>query len=188
MTTKSQDVVVALKLSLHGLTTSYASLAKSIGMSVSETHAAVRRLAEARLFDPVRQTIDSAALRLFLVHGVPHAFPAHPQHIIRGMPTAWAAPLNIHLPAPAGAQPPVWPDPEGTTEGAFVEPLYPSVPRAARFDGALYELLALIDVLRLGRFQEKTRVAREIALRLGDSPQDLPDIPPASDSMPAHLL
>lgn len=166
MAIKPQDVVVALKLSLAGARHSYADLASALGMSASEVHAAVRRLGEANLIDPDTKDIRREALRNFLVHGVPYAFSARPKEITRGMPTAWAAPiLSGKISAPE-QMPPVWPDPEGQVQGVAVEPLYGSVPGAARRDPKLYDLLALVDALRVGRARERRLAEEEITQRL----------------------
>ena len=49
MALKSQDVVVALKLCLGGSALPYADLSTQLGISVSEVHAAVKRLEEGGL-------------------------------------------------------------------------------------------------------------------------------------------
>lgn len=166
MFTKPQDIVVALKLSLGKPRPSYAELADELGMSASEVHAAVRRLGEAQLLDPQTKEIRREALGKFLVHGVPHAFPARPKEVTRGMPTAWAAPAMVRKFSASEQMPPVWPDPEGKVQGAAVRPLYSSVPHAARRDPELYDLLALVDALRLGRARERTLAEKEITARL----------------------
>lgn len=166
MFTKAQDIVVALKLSLGDSLPSYAELGQSLGMSASEVHAAVRRLQEARLLDPETKQVRAEALRNFLVHGVPYAFPASPKAVTRGMPTAWAAPAMAGKISAADQMPPVWPDPEGKVQGAAVQPLYPSVPGAARRDPDLYRLLALTDALRIGRARERALAEQELGQRL----------------------
>ena len=166
MVTKPQDVVVALKLSLDGARSSYADLSQELGMSASEVHAAVRRLGEANLIDPETKEIRREALRKFLVHGVPYAFPARPKEVTRGMPTAWAAPVLSGKISASEQIPPVWPDPEGKVQGAAVQPLYGSVPGAARRDPALYDLLALVDALRFGRARERSLAEKEITHRM----------------------
>ena len=166
MFTKSQDIVIALKLCLGGARRSYAELGQELGMSASEVHAAVRRLGEARLVDPETQEIRRAALRNFLVHGVPYSFPASPKEVTRGMPTAWAAPVLSGKISASEQIPPVWPDPEGSVQGASVQPLYGSVPGAARRDPALYDLLALVDALRIGRARERNLAEKELTHRL----------------------
>ena len=141
MVTKPQDIVVALKLTVDADHSSYAGMGKALGMSASEVHAAVRRLVEARLIDPETKKVRLVALRNFLVHGLPYAFPAIPKEITRGMPTAWASPAMSGKISSSEQLPPVWPDPEGRVQGASVQPLYPSVPGAARRDPKLYDLL-----------------------------------------------
>lgn len=135
-------------------------------MSASEVHAAVRRLGEANLLDPESKEIRREALRNFLVHGVPYAFPASPKEVTRGMPTAWAAPVLSGKISASEQIPPVWPDPDGNVQGAAVQPLYGSVPGAARRDAALYDLLALVDALRIGRARERSFAEEEITRRL----------------------
>jgi len=166
MITKPQDVVVALKLALGRDDMSYAALGRDLGLSASEVHAAVRRLAEARLLDPETKRVRLEAFRNFLVHGVPYAFPASPKAVTRGIPTAWAAPVLSGQISAADQLPPVWPDPEGKVQGAAVQPLYASVPGAARRDPALYDLLALVDALRIGRARERALAEKEIGERL----------------------
>ena len=166
MFTKPQDIVVALKLCLGLVQQSYADLGRSLGMSASEVHAAVRRLAEARLLDPETKEVRREALLNFLVHGVPFAFPANPKEVTRGMPTAWAAPAMSGKFSASEQIPPVWPDPDGRVQGAAVQPLYASVPGAARRDPALYDLLALVDAMRIGRARERNLAEKEIAQRL----------------------
>ena len=166
MRTKPQDVVVALKMALGSIDRSYAAMGKDLGMSASEVHAAVRRLIEARLLDPDTKQVRLEAFRNFLVHGVPYAFPAKPKAITRGMPTAWAAPLLAGKISSSDRMPPVWPDPEGKVQGAAVQPLYASVPGAARRDSELYQLLALVDALRIGRARERALAEKEIGQRL----------------------
>lgn len=166
MVTKPQDVVVALKLCLEGVRRSYADLGQELGMSASEVHAAVRRLGDAHLVDPETREVRREALRNFLVHGVPHAYPASPKEVTRGIPTAWAAPVLSGKLSESEQIPPVWPDPDGRVQGVAVQPLYGSVPLAARRDPALYDLLALVDALRIGRARERSLAEKEINHRL----------------------
>lgn len=156
MELKPQDVLVALKLAAGGAWTgTYAALAGQVGISASEVHAAVRRLAEARLVNADDKQVRRQSLRNFLVHGLPHVFPAKPKEVTRGFPTAWAAPGFSGSGTSQDRLPPVWPDPEGDTQGVAVKPLYRSAALAARRDSKLYQLLAAVDSLRLGRARER---------------------------------
>jgi len=165
---KSQDVVVLLKWLCHSGTKNYADLAEELGMSVGEVHGATQRAAEAGLFDLESKRPRIQALKEYVVHGVKYAFPALRGAPTRGMPTSYAAsPLKEHFAQDeARALPPVWPDPEGKARGYALEPLFRSVPYAARRDRQLYELLALIDALREGRARERNVAANELGRRL----------------------
>jgi DNA-binding Lrp family transcriptional regulator len=166
MFTKPQDVVVALRFSMGADGLSYAELGTELGMSASEVHAAVRRLQDARLLEPDSRRVRVEALRNFLVHGVPYSFPAKPGSLTRGLPTSWAAPAFGGRIDASGQLPPVWPDPDGSVQGPAIQPLYPSVPGAARRLPELYDLLALVDALRTGRARERAMAETEIGERL----------------------
>lgn len=158
MVLKPQDLLVLLKLVALGAETwSYASLAADLGMSPSEVHAAVKRALAARLAAGIEGTIFPLlpALGEFIAHGVPYVFIPERGGPTRGIPTAYAArPLREFF-VDSGELPPVWPDPLGETRGLAFSPLYPAVPRAARADPKLYELLALVDAVRDGRARER---------------------------------
>jgi len=164
--TKPQDIIVALKICLSGMDGSFAARASELGLSASEVHAACSRLTEARLLDPDTRKIRRKAFLAFLVHGVPFAFPAQPREVTRGVPTAWAAPVMAGKVATDETVVPVWPDPDGLRQGVAIEPLYRSVPFAAKNDPALYDLLALVDALRIGRARERAIAERELQRRL----------------------
>ena len=168
--TKPQDIVVALKLCLSGEGKSFAVLAAELGMSASEVHGSFGRLTEARLLDPDTRKIRHKALKEFLCYGVPYAFPVQLRESTRGIPTAWAAPAMAGKVAVTENEVPVWPEPDGTRKGLAVEPLYSSVPVAAKNDPALYDLLALVDVLRIGRARERAIAEKEIDKRLNHKP------------------
>ena len=134
-------------------------------MSASEVHAAVRRLAEAGLIDAVPRSPRRGPLLEYLVHGVRYAFPAKRGTLTRGIPTSYAAaPLSEEF--ASEDLPPVWPDPEGKVRGYALEPLYSSVPQAAKNDPQLYQLLALVDAIRDGRARERQRAVEELKKQL----------------------
>jgi DNA-binding Lrp family transcriptional regulator len=166
MELKPQDVVVALKLCIVKMPESYAALGKALAISASEVHAAVRRLIEAGLADSHSKSIHRAKLRDFIVHGVPYAFPVKAKEITRGMPTAWGAPVMAGRITQSDQTIPVWPDPDGKVRGVAVKPLYASVVKAATNDRALYDLLAWVDAIRLGRARERNIAEEELTKRI----------------------
>jgi len=88
-------------------------------------------------------------------HGLAVVFPTRLGEPTRGIPTAWASPMLAGNFQSSGLERPVWPDPEGTVRGIAVVPLHPSVPKAAKADPHFYELLALLDAVRIGRARER---------------------------------
>ena len=178
MQLKPQDLLVALKLSLaHDEAWTYGSLAVELGMSASEVHHAVGRATAAGLLfvDPrdasggrnrLQHKANRKALVEFLVHGLRYVFMAERGGEVRGMPTSHAAPPLKSKIVQDGGAPPVWATPEGTVRGWAVAPLYRSAPFAAEKDPALYELLALVDALRIGQTRERALAAAEIEKRL----------------------
>jgi hypothetical protein len=156
---RPQDLVVLLRLALErGPTPPYATLAADLGLTASETHAAVERAVAAQLARKDaggKATVVREALRLFLQHGARYCFPATRGGMTRGLPTGYAAsPLKELI--VAGSDPaPVWPHKNGTLRGIALQPLYPSVPDAAARNPALYELLVLFDAIRAGSPRER---------------------------------
>lgn len=167
MQLKPQDIVVLLKLVYHKGDWTYRSLAEELFMSTGEVHNALDRAGQAQLYDGSSKRPRFQALEEFLVHGIKYAFPAQRGAITRGIPTAYAAPpLNKVIKAQAGDESPIWPDPEGTVRGYSLKPLYGAVPKAAKKDKALYELLALVDAIRDGRARERKLAVEHLHERL----------------------
>jgi hypothetical protein len=162
---KSLDIVVLLKLVSKPERVPYAELSKELFISASEIHAAVRRSIAAGLVAEGTREPRKRALEDYLLHGVAYAFPAVPGKIARGVPTAYAAPPLSQQVSPDDL-PPVWADPEGAAKGYSIEPLYTSVTSAIRKDPVLYELLALVDTLRIGRARERRLAEQELKHRL----------------------
>ncbi|MCK5799386.1 MAG: hypothetical protein KAI47_19480 [Deltaproteobacteria bacterium] len=163
---RPQDLLIALKLTLEakGKPRSYSALAHDLAMSPSKVHDAVKRATAAGLLLFDRKPHRRALLE-FLLHGVRYAFYTKLGPVTIGMPTAHAAPPLVEEIA-ASELPPVWADPEGTQRGEAVEPLHASVPQAAKNDPRLYELLALVDVLRIGRARERKLASVHLEERL----------------------
>jgi hypothetical protein len=169
MSLKAQDVMVALKLAARpDAAWSYPKLALDLAMSASEVHASVRRATLGGLLqDNASHRANRKALLEFLVHGLKYVFPAVRGGMTRGLPTSYAAAPLRQLFAKSNEAPPVWPDPEGTVRGEELTPLYRSVPKAARQDAQLYELLVLVDAIRSGRARERELAIKELRIRLG---------------------
>ena len=163
---KPQDIVVIMKLCGYAPNARppYGTIAAELKMSASEIHSAVQRLKNSRLLhgSEMNEKPNLSALEEFLIHGIKYAFPAERGGLTRGMPTSYAAEPLCRL-IKAGSEPvPVWADPQGTTRGIALAPLYKTVPEAAKLDSLLYERLALIDAIRDGRARERNLAEKEL--------------------------
>ena len=158
MSLKGQDVLVALKLAVAPERMSYADLGKSVGLSASQAFSAVQRASRSGLLVGSPKRANTEALLEFLIHGVKYAFPAVRGALKRGIPTAHSAsPLRELM--VASDVPTVWPDASGDTRGETINPIYKSVPVAAKGDPRLHAVLALVDAIRAGRIRERELAA-----------------------------
>lgn len=170
MILKPQDIVVAIKIALIGTgNRTYARMARELAISASEVHASTQRAAQAGILSASSEeglTVTKPALREFLIHGARYAFPAIFGGMARGIPTASAGPTLGELIQTSEEGPPVWPSALGKARGPSLCPLYPSVPKAAAQDPALYDFLTLIDGMRVGGARERELSKAEIEKRL----------------------
>ena len=160
------DVAVALAFVGHqGLT--YPEISRRLHISVSTAHAAVARLQWSGLALKLRGTlrVDASALEEFLVHGVRYAFPAQRGRLVRGVGTAHAAPALRNL-LDAEADPVVWPSNAGSVIGTAITPLVASAPLIASEYPELYDLLALVDAIRIGSARDREIATSALADRL----------------------
>ncbi|MEZ0274846.1 MAG: hypothetical protein ACAH88_08065 [Roseimicrobium sp.] len=181
---KPQDILVALKLVALGRERwTYASLAKSLGLSISETHAAVKRGLASRLLTRLdwegrkaeRPLPNLVHLERLIVHGLPYLMPVSrgARKICMGMPTAdGAKPLSDEIAIIGGEGPPVWPMRGGSVRGLAVEPIHSACPYAAKRDPRLYELLALADGARFPATRTRNASARLLHERFQTAFQD----------------
>jgi hypothetical protein len=164
---KPQDIVILLKTHLwRDRQWRYSDLAESLGMSASEVHGSLKRSTVAKLYNiQTNQPLTPHLLEL-LIHGLKYVYPAIPGTLVRGMPTAHGiSPLKEKIVSDSESF--VWACPTGQEIGLALTPLYPSVPFAANLDPQLYELLGLVDALRVGRIREQHLAADALKERLG---------------------
>ena len=134
-------------------------------MSSSEVHASVKRSIKAGLINPQSRLVMRKPCEEYLFHGIPYTFPAENGAVVRGVPTAYAAPPLSDLISYSGL-PPVWMWGEGIVEGTQVEPLHRSARCMVQRDPDFYALLALVDALRMGRRRERNLAIEELKRRL----------------------
>ncbi len=165
MVAKSLDVYVLLKLALMPEFSSYDHIGQRLVMSSSEVHASVKRSIKAGLINPQSRLPLRKPFEEYLFHGVPYAFPAQSGAIVRGVPTAYAAPPLSEMISFSGL-PPVWMWGEGVVEGAYVDPLHKSARHMIQREPEFYEVLALADAIRMGRRREREIAETELGRRL----------------------
>jgi hypothetical protein len=165
---KSQDIVILLQVHCLGTTWTYSELAKGLKMSASTVHEALQRCEISHLYNQKKKKILKGALEEFLVHGLKYAFPAEAGAIVRGIPTAHSAEPLKQLLIVDETIPYVWASAKGKIKGQSIIPLYKSVPEVVEneADSQLYELLCLVDSLRVGKIREQELAGMELNKRL----------------------
>jgi DNA-binding Lrp family transcriptional regulator len=163
---KPQDIVILLKkLTSSGKSLSCRGLADSLGMSASNVSEGLERCKKAQLIDRHKKKVNVLALQEFLIHGIAYVFPVETGRVSRGLPTyVSASPIQEAL--SNGTQSYVWHYVKGTARGQQIEPLYPTVPEAVLRDEELYQLLVIVDALRMGGARVKQVAVDELTKRL----------------------
>lgn len=158
---KPQDILILLKiLSMNRIDWRQVDLAESLDISQSEISQSLVRLKYADLLTDDARNVMRSSLLEFLLHGIKYAFPQKPGAMVRGIPTAHSAPpLKNEILSNENY---VWPTATGDVRGFRVDPLYPSIPKAVKNDLKLYEMLALVDAIRIGRAREKKLAEQEL--------------------------
>jgi len=163
---RPQDVVVLLKIIAVRNDDWYNSdLAKSLQISASEISEVLNRCKIAGLIDSKKRKVHINSFIEFLIYGLKYVFPAEPGTIVKGIPTAHSAPpINEHI--SEGIDVYVWPYAKGNKRGQAIEPLYKTLPVIIHEDELFYELLAIVDTIRVGRVREIKIAIDELKKRL----------------------
>lgn len=173
VTLRPLDVPVALRLAEKPGAT-FQELQEDLGISASTAHDSVGRLRAAGLLYPHERKVNRSALLEFLEHGVRYAFPGIiTEGRLRGVPTAHAAPVLASEIVFVGAL--VWPDPDGDAVGEALQPLYEQAVELPQRCRSVYDSLALVDALRVGRARERRLSAeklRETLAPVGSASRD----------------
>ena len=142
------DIVLGLRLLQPAGT--LVQLADELAVVPSQIHAALVRLTRAGLLRPNVRVTNPRALGEFVIHGVRYAFPAQRGELTLGVPTAYSAPpLSSDFDATDVL---VWAAPRhpAAVQGFSVVPLYPGASKLAERSPATYQLVAMVDALRIG--------------------------------------
>lgn len=159
---RPQDIVILLKIISKGdRPWLNKDLASDLFISPAEVSDSLNRSGMAGLIEhEKRKKVYRQSLMEFLEHGLHYVFPAHPGTLVNGLYTAHShLKMKKHFQSELNY---VWPDPRGEVRGLSIEPLYKHQVNAARIDPDLYFMLALIDVLRVGRVREMKVAVNEL--------------------------
>ncbi len=163
---RPQDIVVLIKIiSLQQPDWKNIDIANAILISPSEVSEALNGCKIAGLIDTKKRKVNINSFFEFLIYGLKYVFPVQPGSIVKGIPTAHSAsPIKEHI--SSGNDIYVWPYPKGTLRGQAIEPLYKNLPKAVENDVMFYELLVIIDTIRVGRVREIEVAIEELKKRL----------------------
>ena len=168
MNLKPQDLVVALKLAVHHQRAFVlVELASELCMPLSSVHGSITRAEQARLVSRATGSVRAIrpAVLEFSVHGARYAYPGQLGAMTRGTPTGVGGPA-LRRYFEASVETPVWPHPEGKTRGPGLQPLYAGASAASIKDETLYEVLTLVDALRVGAARERSLASEGLRERL----------------------
>lgn len=150
---RPQDIAILLKLiSLENTYWQLSSLSNELSISISEISESLNRSRISKLIDYDKKRVNRNNLLEFLEHGLKYVFPQQPGTLVRGIPTAHS--MNEIKQNFISEVEYVWPDSNGETIGLLIEPLYPKQINAIKKDPSFYKLLALTDIIRVGRVRE----------------------------------
>ncbi|MFW2477443.1 MAG: hypothetical protein ACN4EP_11030 [Sediminibacterium sp.] len=151
---RPQDIVVLVKMVLwENREWQFQELARALYISPAEVSESVNRSSFAGLVNHQRKKVHRLSFLEFLQFGMPYVFPQAPGPLTRGMITGHSHPyFNKGI---ISSELYVWPEVNGIDYGQAIEPFYAKQVKAAREDERLYEILAVLDVIRTGKSREK---------------------------------
>ena len=158
---RPHDVAILLKIiAINDPHWQLVGLSHSIKISMSEISESLNRSRLANLVDYNKKTIHRQNLLEFLEHGVRYVFPQQPGSMVRGIPTAHSHPfMKNYFISDLNY---VWPDSKGNVMGLAIEPFYPRQVEAVIEDQEYYKLLALVDIVRVGKVREIKFAVKEL--------------------------
>lgn len=152
---RPQDIVILLKIiAKREEPWQNKDLAAELFISQSEVSESLYRSAIAGLIDAdKRKKVYRQSMMEFLEHGLHYVFPAFPGTMVNGIYTAHSHPF-MQLEFKTESLHYVWPDTRAEARGLSIQPFYKEQVKAVKQDEQLYLMLALLDVIRVGRVRE----------------------------------
>ena len=164
---KSQDILILLHLLTLPQKWIQIEVAKTLMISPSEVSNALNRCVVAGFINADKSRINKLAIREFLISGLKYTFPAEISAKVRGIATAHSASPIIES-IVEGDDIYVWSYYLGTRRGHGIKPLYKTVTKIVGNNPELYELLVIVDTLRIGKVREMEIAIEELDKRLNN--------------------
>ena len=162
---KPHDVAILVKLLLKkNEEWRQVDLAIELGISQGEIAKSLMRLEKANL--AIEKRANRAAALEFLIHGVKYSFPVELGPLAVGLPTALSAPTHEKMVIQNGDEICVWPYLKGKKRGQVILPLYPKLAEAALKDQDFYDLMAALEIIRIGRTRERKLAEQYLEKRI----------------------
>lgn len=161
---RPHDIVVLFKILLMKESWMNKDLATTLFISPSEISESLNRSKIAKLISPDKKRVMKNNLLTFIENGLSYVFPVEPGAIVLGVPTAHSASVLKQFFSSVSNY--VWADPMGEERGQAITPLYPNQVLAIKEDHNLYDLLALVDSIRVGRVREVEKALDLLKIKL----------------------
>jgi predicted transcriptional regulator len=159
---RPQDIPILLKImAMNSNHWHLSDLSNSLNISISEVSESLNRSKIANLTDYNKKNVNRNNLMEFLEHGVRYVFPQEPGKMSRGIPTAHSHPFFKEK-LLASESNYIWPASDGSEIGLTIEPFYPKQVDGILKDLFYYKLLALVDVIRVGKVREVEYAVKEL--------------------------
>lgn len=158
---RPQDIAILLKIvSLNTSNWQLVGLSSELHISISEISESLNRSKIANLLDANKKEVNRLNLLEFLEYGIKYVFPQQPGMMLRGIPTAHSHPFMKDIFISELNY--VWPDNNGKVMGLMIEPFYINQVKAINDDQNFYKMLALVDVIRVGKVREVKIAVKEL--------------------------
>lgn len=141
---------------------------KRSGLGIAVLSRSMKFLRQSKLVaedEPVYRNIEE-----FLIHGFSYVFPIEKGRLTRGFVSGIDA-TTLKSDFVDNEYPIVWAHPEGNVKGFSVPPLHKAIPEMiakSKLEQRVYEMLALLDVLRVGQRRETEAAKKRLTELMKD--------------------
>lgn len=158
---KPQDIPIILKVLIkRNNDWRQVDISSELEISQGEVAKSLSRLKKSGFI--LDKRVNKSAVTEFLIHGLKYTFPADIGSLTVGVPTAVSAPVFKNKILQDEDDIYVWPSSKGTVRGQALTPFYSQLAEAALKDEKFYELVSIVEALRMGRARERKIAESEL--------------------------